>query len=54
MMTTHSMRIPEFFQPSQQGGPSGVGVRFDPDPLFRVFGESSAGATVKEEDNDED
>ncbi|MFS7916768.1 hypothetical protein Hanom_Chr03g00181251 [Helianthus anomalus] len=54
MMTTLSMRIPDFFQPRQQEGQAGAGARFDLNPPFRVFGESSAGAAGQEEDSDED
>ncbi|KAJ0744531.1 hypothetical protein HanPI659440_Chr10g0388721 [Helianthus annuus] len=41
MMSTHSMGIPDFFQPRQQGGSAGAGERFHLDPPFRVFGEGN-------------
>ncbi|KAJ0888827.1 hypothetical protein HanRHA438_Chr09g0406361 [Helianthus annuus] len=53
MMTTHNMRIPDFFQPRQQGGPAGAGERFDPDPPFRVFGESSSRAAGRQQGSEE-
>ncbi|MFS7952605.1 hypothetical protein Hanom_Chr07g00608841 [Helianthus anomalus] len=53
MMTTHSMRILDYFQPRQQEGPAGAGAKVDPEPPFQVFGESR-GAAGQEEESDEE
>ncbi|MFS8020262.1 hypothetical protein Hanom_Chr15g01413521 [Helianthus anomalus] len=53
MMSRHSMGIPDFFQPRQQGGSAGAGERFDPVPPFHVFGEGSSGAGGREESSQE-
>ncbi|KAF5757606.1 hypothetical protein HanXRQr2_Chr17g0828691 [Helianthus annuus] len=44
IMSMHSMGIPDFFQPREQGGSAGAGERFDPVPPFHVFGEGGSGA----------
>ncbi|KAJ0702210.1 hypothetical protein HanPI659440_Chr14g0526781 [Helianthus annuus] len=53
MMSTHMMGILDFFQPRQQGGLAGAGARFDPDPPFRVFGESSSRAAGRQQGSEE-
>ncbi|MFS7975172.1 hypothetical protein Hanom_Chr10g00877301 [Helianthus anomalus] len=54
MMTTHNMRISNYFQPRQHEGPAGGGARVEPDPPFRVFGESRGAGGQEEEDSDDD
>ncbi|MFS7929509.1 hypothetical protein Hanom_Chr04g00333341 [Helianthus anomalus] len=52
-MSTHSIGIPDFFHPRQQGGSAGAGARFDPDRQFRVFCEGSSGAGGRQEGSEE-
>ncbi|KAF5791163.1 hypothetical protein HanXRQr2_Chr09g0391511 [Helianthus annuus] len=53
IMSRHSMGIPDFFQPRQEGNSAGTAERFDPIPPIRVFGEGSSGAGGREESSHE-
>ncbi|MFS7931018.1 hypothetical protein Hanom_Chr04g00351041 [Helianthus anomalus] len=54
MMSTHSMRIPNYFQSRQQEGQASAAAQVDPEPPFQVFGESSGSRGRQESSHESD